>query len=320
MDVYANSKHLTKLIASEETPGAAERMLGTFSVGLYSKHTEVAEWVLRLTSKILYDLYDLGLLETAYKWALSENGVLDGIIFIMLRHNLLDEAIGDLLIQLGRGNNIVEVFIQLREYIPNSEGTKPSYDKIYAEIVLRLLKPISNHRMVKELLDDTDLLSRWIDVFSRMAETARGNSEKGIALNVLTELWILFPNKIEIEVQKYIINILKRSTREKNIPLQLVSLSLLFHIFHKFALEKNPIAPAIYKSLTFSLMESHNNIQLRKHIMANFISLFEKVHNIPVGILMDPLIKQVYIYIYIYNRCKCQRMCHISSRYLTLNS
>ena len=241
MDVYANSKHLTKLMAMEESPEATERMLVTFSVGMYSKHMEVAEWVIRLTSKIVYDLYELGLLRPTYDWAVGETnvanvingGLMDGLVFIMLKHNQLDHSIADLLIQLGREKGLNDVLNKFRDQIPNTEGTKPSYDQLYAQFLIRLLKPISVHRMCPELMGDTNVMSRWIDVFSRMAENARGPGEKGAALTLLVELWILFPSKILIDVQKYIINMLKRSTREKNIPLQ-VFMYIYIYIYSSY--------------------------------------------------------------------------------------
>jgi len=59
--------------------------------------------------------------------------------------------------------------------------------------------------------------------------------------------------------------------------------------------ERSPYAPIIYKTITFSLIENHQNINLREFIMQNMIYVFRNVTSIPVGIMIVPLIKQIHI-------------------------
>ena len=53
----------------------------------------------------------------------------------------------------------------------------------------------------------------------------------------------------------------------------------------------NPYAPILYKILTFSIVENHGDSETREYFLVNFIQLFEKVQNIPVGIVIEPLVK-----------------------------
>jgi hypothetical protein len=49
----------------------------------------------------------------------------------------------------------------------------------------------------------------------------------------------------------------------------------MFRLLDKFAEEKNSSAPALYKALIFSLIESPNDFNLREHYLQNFTYLFE---------------------------------------------
>ena len=66
----------------------------------------------------------------------------------------------------------------------------------------------------------------------------------------------------------------------------------------------NPYAPILYKILTFSIVENHGDSETREFFLVNFIQLFEKVQNIPVGIVIEPLVKQINVSddtTYVYN-------------------
>lgn len=84
---------------------------------------------------------------------------------------------------------------------------------------------------------------------------------------------------------------LKRGARDKHRPIRTVSVSSLFRLLDKFSEEKNSSAPSIYKTLIFSLVENPNDSILRELYFINFMSLFEVNQTIPVGLLVEPLIK-----------------------------
>lgn len=49
----------------------------------------------------------------------------------------------------------------------------------------------------------------------------------------------------------------------------------MFRLLDKFSGDKNASAPALYKSLIFSLIENPSDIQIREHYYGNFAYLFE---------------------------------------------
>lgn len=68
---------------------------------------------------------------------------------------------------------------------------------------------------------------------------------------------------------------LKRGARDKHKPIRTVAVCALFRLLDKFSEEKNNSAPAIYKTLIFSLVENPNDSTLRELYFVNFTALFE---------------------------------------------
>ncbi len=58
----------------------------------------------------------------------------------------------------------------------------------------------------------------------------------------------------------FIQNVLKKCARDRLRGLRIVTVSLMFRLLDKFAEEKNPAAPALYKALIFSLIENPTDI------------------------------------------------------------
>ena len=91
------------------------------------------------------------------------------------------------------------------------------------------------------------------------------------------------------------LSMLKRGARDKHRPIRTVSVCALFRLLDKFSEDKNTSAPAIYKTLIFSLVENPNDSIVRELHYINFISLFETNPTIPLGLLVEPLIKQIQV-------------------------
>ena len=54
-------------------------------------------------------------------------------------------------------------------------------------------------------------------------------------------------------------------------------------------------APKIYKALTFLLIDSYYNLDLRNEILNNFIKIFRTMPQIPIKILCEPYFKTLFI-------------------------
>lgn len=84
---------------------------------------------------------------------------------------------------------------------------------------------------------------------------------------------------------------LKRGARDKHRPIRTVAVCSLFRLLDKFSEDKNNSAPSIYKTLIFSLVENPNDSMLRELYYINFLALYDANQTIPVGLLVEPLIK-----------------------------
>ena len=110
---------------------------------------------------------------------------------------------------------------------------------------------------------------------------------------MLTEIWLSnapFVNANE-QYNTSIQHVLKKNLRDRNRSIKIVTATKMFTLLDKFSQEKNQAAPAIYKALIFSLVESPHDQTAREMFLTNFQFLFEQNRAIPVGLLMDPFIK-----------------------------
>ena len=114
-------------------------------------------------------------------------------------------------------------------------------------------------------------------------------------INCYAELLINFSIYFEEDENFQVLNTFKKLLRDNNRLVQYTSLAQLFRIVSIFAKERNSFAPSLYKTLTFHLIEHHSDINLKEFIMNNFCNVFKTILSIPVGILIEPYIKQINV-------------------------
>lgn len=121
------------------------------------------------------------------------------------------------------------------------------------------------------------------------------------ALSLLAELWLLMDVSVtdgderkRSEVMKAILGLLKRAARETtSITVKITANACLFVLLEAFVRKQRPYAPYVYKTLIFSLIESKSDSQaLREFMMASMKQSMGTLRQIPVGILIDPIVKQ----------------------------
>ena len=146
---------------------------------------------------------------------------------------------------------------------------------------------------------------------SRTSTPANGNSgsssgkvderSRCAALSLLAELWLLMDvsvtdgdEKKRAEVMKAILGLLKRASRESpSLTVKFTANACLFVLLEAFVQNQRPYAPYVYKTLIFSLVDSKNDNQaLREFMMASMSQSMNVLRQIPVGILIEPIIKQ----------------------------
>jgi hypothetical protein len=81
-------------------------------------------------------------------------------------------------------------------------------------------------------------------------------------MTLLTEIWISYTDYVDRKPDRvnFIQSIFKKSARDRLRGLRIVAVSLMIRILDKFAEDKNSSAPALYKSLIFSLIENPTDI------------------------------------------------------------
>lgn len=62
----------------------------------------------------------------------------------------------------------------------------------------------------------------------------------------------------------------------------------MFILLSFFAKQRNPLAPKLYKHLTFMLIESYSELEFRDEILKGFTWLYKKNSKIPISILLEP--------------------------------
>jgi hypothetical protein len=119
--------------------------------------------------------------------------------------------------------------------------------------------------------------------------------ERISAISFLNEIWMNYTQYVDSkpEVVSDILGHLKKGIREKYTPMRMVSICQLFKLLEKFSEEKNQVAPTIYKTLIFSFVDNPNDENSREMFYLNFSQLFTKNPSIPIGLLIEPLIKQI---------------------------
>ena len=114
------------------------------------------------------------------------------------------------------------------------------------------------------------------------------------SLTLLTTLWSAFPEEIEVKGEdcRQAVSVLKRGARDPETATQIHALACLFQLLHAFINAANAFSPVVYKTIVFMLIEHMRNDPVRDFITAELKVALDTHQNIPVGILVDPVVKQ----------------------------
>jgi hypothetical protein len=141
------------------------------------------------------------------------------------------------------------------------------------------------------------MVDYWVEISAREAENdGQKLPENRIsALTQLSEIWLSFTAYIDAKeaMSTTILFVMKRAVRDRSRVLRIASIVQLFRILDTFGRSKNSSAPAIYKTLIFSLVESPSDPVVRELMYANFKDLFRTNRAIPIALLIDPLFKLI---------------------------
>lgn len=295
-EMYAESRHLTKLVEREGTINATAMVLRALQPGLYTKHVETAQWACRILSKLAYDFQALEMASLAWEWFVEmpiarsqeEDTGLDGLIFCERKFaGEVGEAVGKVFTEFGRYNYYDLFSVHLRAKLP----IKAEYFRFMTSMLDALAAEDQDG------IIEPAALNYLIESAMRQAEMDGINSpeDRVRALEFLTETWLRIPESItpREELAQSLVGLLRRAARDVQKAVRLVALSQMFLLLESFTREKNSFAPLFFKTLTYALVENHGQEETREFLQQNFNQFIIATPTIPVGIFVEPLVKQI---------------------------
>ena len=285
-EVYNSIIHFTDLLKKEEFK-AIIVVLNNLKGGLYSKDKDVTIWTIKILGKIISNFQEPTLRENFWNWFVSVNGGLEGTVYCMQKHPDIKKEALEMLIEFGPLKDF-DIFSKYFKNIVNNNTE-------YWRMILSYLEDLSTLNFE----GNENLLDFWLEnAFSTAENEARKSvEERSICLSILCEMWRYFPERIEKNesIANRLLSAMKRGVRDKNSALQHFALALQIALLEDFALEKKTFAPNLYKSLVFTLLETHQQEQIREFLMANLSIIYQDIIAIPISILIEPFGKLVQI-------------------------
>ena len=135
----------------------------------------------------------------------------------------------------------------------------------------------------------------------RYGEASYADGERMAAFALMRDAWLLFPREVgeREEDCRLVLDSLKKGCREEgNLEIQVEAHACLYALLDAFVESADRYAPLLYKTLIFSLMENHPNERLREFILCNMRMSLEKWQGLPIGIVIEPLVKQISLHGY----------------------
>ena len=285
-EIYSNIQLILPFLTQEDL--LIPVVLQAVKPALLSKSSDVTSWGCRIISHLCYELANLEILAPAWEWFCKENGGFNSCILCLRRNCYMREGVVSVISQIARFNIAELLTVEVRKFIDNSNDL--------LDFIHNIFHPLFESSLIKEGAIKDGVLDCWIDIVFKSLENNNGEN-KANALGLLVDIWIVFPNYIEEteNLASNILSVLKKGTREKALNLRVFSIVLLFKLLEFLAKCKNPYAPILYKTLTFSFIENHSELVLREVYCCNFENVLQAFLSIPVDILADPMIKQIQV-------------------------
>ena len=148
---------------------------------------------------------------------------------------------------------------------------------------------------MKKALSDEGIVKYWSDIVKTHAEKGVDREVRQSAMHLMVELWTQMSEAVEKikDLPNTLLTLLKKGARDSNLAVQVTALTCLFTLLDYFASSSESFAPYVYKTLIFSLIENHSNEVVRDFIMINMGNALENMDQVPVGVMVEPVVKQV---------------------------
>jgi hypothetical protein len=242
-----------------------------------SRSEEVVECTVKLIKRMAFDLDDQGL----WEW-FSSNGILGASLEMLKTRADLFHILSEMILSYAK-DHLVELF---SEYFKETF----SQDMQYWEYLTSFLPTITQSEDFKQRTES--FIQDKVDEIIRDFESYSSDQIRSITCTFLFEIWTSWEEILTEELSQDILNLLKYMARVPEKAVQFTAISQMFRLLEMFTTNKNSAAPLLYKALIFILIDNHFDDTTRQYLMTNFMQIFETSDTIPVGILLEPLIKQ----------------------------
>lgn len=164
--------------------------------------------------------------------------------------------------QIARYNSTELFTVELRKVLPSL------YD--YIEFFSHIFLPLTGSKLLKEEIQNSDIINFLIDTTLRAETTEHASNKKlkVVAMIFLKDIWKTFPLKFDQDASlgNNLLSFMKRSSRDHEHHIRYIVVTQLFDLLTHFANDRNPYAPIIYKTLIFSLIENAHDPQLKQYV------------------------------------------------------
>ncbi|OMJ68547.1 hypothetical protein SteCoe_33967 [Stentor coeruleus] len=291
--VYANSYKLLQLMSKESQEGGVSLVLTSVHFGLYSKSIETVLWCSRVLTKLGTELqsknFPSNLNFNPWIW-FANYGFKACLSACRKFGSYVKGSVASVIIIFAKGyfsdllrNVMQEIVPEIIQYI----ATVHEFFPLFCEI-----------KSVKDELISSGTIEYFLSLSIQEAENIKLQAdERMTSIHFLCDIWILVPTVVEnLEtISNQAISILERVSRDKSSILKIGCLGKMFQMLAQFAQVHNVYAPVIYKILTFSLIENYGEEMIKEFIIYNFIHLIEEIPEIPIKIVVEPLVKHLKI-------------------------
>eukprot|EP01050_Picozoa_sp_SAG11_P022494 SAG11_NODE_4268_length_1976_cov_1.692595_1_plen_598_part_01 len=125
-------------------------------------------------------------------------------------------------------------------------------------------------------------------------------SARARALTLLGSLCCKLPAAVDAQASagRLALSALKRACRDSATQLQILAHRTMFELLDVFLARRHMLAPLLYKTLIFSLIEHHQSEFVRQFVVSNMALTIRRHQELPIGVLLEPLLRQLAMYGY----------------------
>ena len=287
-DLKRCANALIQLILRETQTGSLSLVLSALRPGLLSRDEGVVLDACALFTALAPQLTLNS--DLCWSWFAAQPGGIDACFAALQRFGpLVISAVAQVLHEAARFRYRDLLVLHLR-----AQATSVTE---YFQVLAELLPHLAGLAQGNEKLVEEGVIAELADTALREADSdgKRPATTRISALTFLASLWKAVPKYFEEQedLVNSVLALFKKACRDKSPLLSSLGTGHLFDLLKGLFAQRSPYAPLIFKSLTFLLIETYSSLNQKEFLIGNFIITLEEIESLPVGALVEPVIKQV---------------------------